>query len=135
MPNGIKLPRGTNIAVDVSVMWSSHIYDNPGSFDGYRYLKIRQGGLQGSGTAALASSSPEHFDFGLGKSICPGRFFAANMVKVALASILLNYDFRLRDNQKPQVLYMGFEMLADPMGQVEIRRRRSIGERNNRDVI
>jgi len=104
-------------------MWTSQIYDNPETFDGYRFLKIRQGGVQGSSTAALASSSPEHFDFGLGRSICPGRFFAANEVKVALASILMNYDVRLRDNQKPQVLHMGFELLADLMGQIEVRRR------------
>jgi cytochrome P450 len=124
MPNGMKLSRGTNIAVDTSAMWDQSIYSNPETYDGFRFLKLRQEGGKRSSTAALASSSPEHFAFGLGKSICPGRFFAANEVKVALACILMNYDVRLKGGEKPTIVEMGFEMLADSGVGIEVRRRR-----------
>jgi cytochrome P450 len=44
----------------------------------------------------FVSTSPEHMAFGFGKHSCPGRFFAAIEVKIALCHILLKYDFKRR---------------------------------------
>ncbi len=33
--------------------------------------------------------------FGFGRHACPGRFFAANEIKLVLAQLLLNYDMKL----------------------------------------
>jgi cytochrome P450 len=114
------IPRGTNIAVDSSMMWDPAIYPDPSIYDGYRFLRLRESGNTG---AALASSSPEHIAFGIGKPICPGRFFASNEVKIALAKILLTYDVRLPEGIKPKVVEMGFEMLSDLGAKLEIRKR------------
>ncbi|KAK2787737.1 hypothetical protein FQN53_004760 [Emmonsiellopsis sp. PD_33] len=124
LPNGTTLPRGTNIAVDSSMMWDPSIYPNPSTYDGYRFLRLRQ---SGNATAALVSTTPEHIAFGIGKPVCPGRFFASNEVKIALARILLSYDVRIPEgSDRPKVVEMGFEMLSDLGAKVEIRRRRGL---------
>ncbi|KAJ5630921.1 uncharacterized protein N7484_011021 [Penicillium longicatenatum] len=120
LPNGMTIPRGTNIAVDSSMMWDPAIYPDPFVYDGYRFLRLRESGNTG---AALASSSPEHIAFGIGKPICPSRFFASNEVKIALAKILLTYDVRLPEGFKPKVFEMGYEMLSDLGAKLEIRKR------------
>ncbi|KAJ5881406.1 uncharacterized protein N7529_000078 [Penicillium soppii] len=119
LPNGMTISRGTNLAVDSSVMWDAAIYPDPFKYDPYRFLRLREAG---SATAALASTSPEHIAFGIGKPICPGRFFASNEVKIALAMILLTYDVRIPRGMKPKVVEMGFEMLSDPDARLEIRK-------------
>jgi cytochrome P450 len=123
MPNGVKLPCGTHIAVDSSQMWNPNVYENPETFDGFRFLRIRQAGGKSSNAASLVSTSPEHIAFGMGKPICPGRFFAANESKIALADMLLNYEVRLQHGYEPKMVELGFEMLADPEPRVEVRRR------------
>lgn len=40
--------------------------------------------------------------FGFGRHSCPGRFFAANEVKIALCHILLKYDFKLAEAERPE---------------------------------
>ena len=102
-------------------MWDPAVYgDTANRFDGFRFLRLRQEGLT---TASMVSSSPEQFTFGMGKHICPGRFFVHNEVKTMLASILLDYDVRLADGYKPKFVEFGFEIIADPAPKVEVRRR------------
>ncbi|BCR91798.1 uncharacterized protein ACHE_70641A [Aspergillus chevalieri] len=104
LPNGMTISRGTNIAVDSPMMWDPTVYLNHSAYDGYRFLRLRQSGNAG---AALASISPEHIAFGIGKPICVGRLFASNEVKIALAKIMLTYDVRILDSVKPKVVEMG----------------------------
>lgn len=120
LPNGMTIPRGTNIAIDSSMMWDATIYPDPLTYDAYRFLRLRE---SGKSATALASTSPAHIAFGIGKPICPGRFFATNEMKIALAKILLSYEVRLAGNVKPKVLEMGFEMLSDPEARLEVRKR------------
>lgn len=64
-------------------MWSSEIYEDPEKFDGYRFLERRkQPGLEMK--SQLVSTSTDHLGFSHGKHACPGRFFAANEVKIAM---------------------------------------------------
>lgn len=121
LPNGLIIPRGTNVAVESSMMWDPAIYPDPFSYDAYRFLRLRK---SGNTTAALASTSPEHIAFGIGKPICPGRFFACNEVKIALAKILLTHDIRIPEGITPKIVEMGFEMLSDPDAKLEIRKRK-----------
>ncbi|OJD30023.1 cytochrome p450 [Diplodia corticola] len=121
LPDGTKIPRGTNVSVDSSRMWDPAVYgEDAARFDGFRFLRLRQ---QGAPATSMVSSSPEQFTFGVGKSICPGRFFVHNQIKVALANILLDYDVRLADGYTPKFFEFGFEIMADPTPKVEVRRR------------
>lgn len=49
--------------------------------------------------------------FGMGRSICPGRFLVTNEVKIMLARMLLDYEVRLfKKSSRPGVVCFGFEM-------------------------
>uniref|UniRef100_A0A093UP30 Ent-kaurene oxidase n=1 Tax=Talaromyces marneffei PM1 TaxID=1077442 RepID=A0A093UP30_TALMA len=64
-------------------------------FDGFRYYKLRQSGLVTDHARNLFVTTNEHnLGFGYGKHACPGRFFAANEIKMLLARLLLDYDFK-----------------------------------------
>lgn len=41
---------------------------------------------------AMVSTSAEYQAFGHGRHACPGRFFAADELKLLLAYVVLNYD-------------------------------------------
>jgi hypothetical protein len=43
-------------------------------------------------------TSPDNINFGHGRHACPGRFFAAGMVKIILMEILRRYDVALGPN-------------------------------------
>jgi len=98
------------------------VHENPDQWDGYRFYKMRETpGKQN--LAQLVSTSPDHLAFGHGQHACPGRFFAANEVKIALIHMLLKYDWKLPKGAVPKARRFGFSMTADPALKVEVRRR------------
>ena len=103
-------------------MWDATIYENPKTFDPYRFLKLRQTSDLGA-HAQLVSPSPEHLGFGLGIHACPGRFFAANEMKIALCHILLKYDVKPAEGSVPKLRRYGIFLQADQKAKVSIRRR------------
>ncbi|KAH0286128.1 putative cytochrome P450 [Aureobasidium namibiae CBS 147.97] len=119
MPDGGKVPKGTHIAVDSSLMWDENIYNSAKTFKGHRYLELRD---SGASSQVFTASSKEHTSFGLGRSICPGRFFADTELKLCLAHMLLNYDLRLQEGYKPKPMYSGFYGMVDPFAKIEVRR-------------
>lgn len=123
LSDGTFIPKETFLLVSSERMWNPSIYPNPEEFDPYRFLKLRE--MPGHETSAqLVSPSPEHFGFGYGNHACPGRFFAANEAKIALAQILLKYDFKLPSGAAgPSVMKVGSALGADPMAKLSIRRR------------
>ena len=123
LPNGTKRSAGSIIAIDSSDMFSTSTHTDPHVFDGYRFLLMRQQGLKASSIASFVSSTREHNTFGAGKFVCPGRFFVANEMKVALAHVLLKYDMRLKGGKEPKELMMGSIRKLIWEVEVEIRRR------------
>ena len=119
--DGTQIPRGASIMVSQDQLWDNSMYPNSETFDGYRFLKMRQ--VPGhESSAQLVATSPQHLGFGHGKHACPGRFFAANEVKIALSHMLLKYDFKLVDGSPPAVK-MGLSLGTNPRGKIAIRRR------------
>lgn len=105
-------------------MWDSSVYPNAHEFDGYRFLKMRsEAGKEFA--AQFVSTTPEHLGFGYGKAACPGRFFAAKELKIALCHILTKYDIKPASGSKPQAFTHSFFFPADPVAKIAIRRRRS----------
>ncbi|KAI0457043.1 cytochrome P450 [Xylaria acuta] len=62
-------------------------------------------------------------NFGLGKHACPGRFFAAQEIKLILSYLLLNYEIKLRDGE-PRPKPVVFMMTKSPSQTAEVLFRR-----------
>ncbi|KAI0512524.1 cytochrome P450 [Xylaria bambusicola] len=129
LSDGTYLTKGTKMAVSSYKMWDAETYASPDTWDGYRFLRMREAG-QGGGDAVitphealLVSTSERHLGFGHGKHACPGRFFAASELKVALAHILMKYDFKLPEGVEVKHRVTGASFYADPFAQLAIRRR------------
>lgn len=111
------------MSIHTSQFRNPEVYEHPDQFNGYRFVKLRQRGGKWTSSASAVSTSADHFVFGMGRSICPGRFFAIGEVKSALAVILLGYDVRLKHGYTPKTVRYGFEILTDPAACIEVKRR------------
>ncbi|KXX80410.1 Fumitremorgin C monooxygenase [Madurella mycetomatis] len=120
LPDGKVIPRGSHIMVDSTDLWNPAVYPNPDQFDAYRFLRRRQAGDKSS---QFIQSSPDYNVFGGGRHICPGRFFASNELKLALAHLLSKYEIRLAKGCEPKNLQRGFYAMADPFTRLEVRRK------------
>jgi cytochrome P450 len=66
---------------------------DPMTFDGFRHYNNRQKPGE-SNRHQFATTSNTNLHFGHGKFSCPGRFFAANTIKMVISDMLLGYDFQ-----------------------------------------
>jgi cytochrome P450 len=72
----------------------------------------------------LVSTSAENLSFGFGNHACPGRFFAANELKLALCHLLLKYDWELSHGASVEsVVFGGCSLGLNPMNKLKFRRR------------
>lgn len=125
LSNGLFIGKGNVIGIDaMEGVWGTQNHTDPEKWDGYRFARMRDDPTK-QHRAQLVSTTPEHLAFGHGEHACPGRFFAANEVKIALISILLKYDFKLPEGVTPKVLEYGFSLNSDPMMKLSVRRRES----------
>jgi cytochrome P450 len=123
LSDGTRIHKGGHLAVATERMRDPAVYSDPERWDGYRFLNMRQNTPGKEYAAQLVSTGADHLGFGHGEHACPGRFFAANEVKIALVHILLMYDFRLPKGVEPRVMVRGFSLAADPKAKLELRRR------------
>lgn len=75
------------------------VYPEPDKFDAARFLKMRQQQPRRESNWQLVSTSSDHMLFGHGLHACPGRFFATNLIKIALCHLLLKYDWRFEPGE------------------------------------
>ncbi|GAB1319341.1 Ent-kaurene oxidase [Madurella fahalii] len=88
------LHRGATIAVPGGPMARDPaFYDNPQHFDGLRFYRPDEDGI-GSTNAQhdYVGIEPGNISWGNGRFTCPGRWYAAAMIKLILANLLLEYD-------------------------------------------
>ncbi|KAI8294098.1 Cytochrome P450 monooxygenase TRI1 [Colletotrichum sp. SAR 10_98] len=122
LSDGTFIPKGTSVSVSSHALFDANVYENPEKWDGYRFLRMReQPGKEN--VSQLVSTAPEHLGFGHGKHACPGRFFAANEIKIALVHILLQYEWRLPAGADTSIVDLGINPFLNPMLELEIRRR------------
>ena len=101
-----------------SIMCDPEIFHDPEIFDGLRFYKTRQqpavdqvGRLDsGFHRNQFVSVSSDSLAFGYGRHACPGRFFAANEIKMILAYVIVAYDIRLEESEKryPNMQFANF---------------------------
>lgn len=113
LSNNVKIARGQATAISSHEMWSESNYENATQFDAFRYVKRRQI-PELEHNSYLVATSPDHLGFAHGKHACPGRFFAANEVKIAMVHLFLKYVFKLGDPSHAVWREFGTAMIADP---------------------
>lgn len=123
LSNGQVIPAGVVIQVPAdAVARDPELFPNPDEFDPWRFSRLREE-ARGAGKAeeaahhqfvsisseVLTVCPPIFFfpcslprvltvrQFGYGRHACPGRFFAANEIKMIIAQVILNFDMKLPD--------------------------------------
>lgn len=93
--DGTFIPKGTSVAACATpVHMDPSVYPEPEKFDPYRFYRL----MERDGEAnqhLVVKTSLEYLPFGHGSHACPGRFFAANQLKLMIGHLLLNYDIEL----------------------------------------
>ncbi|KAL4261036.1 cytochrome P450 family protein [Pleurotus pulmonarius] len=90
--NGYFLPKGSAVFVNIwALLRDEEIYPDPDTFDPERFLKNGE-------------INPDTLDpipnFGFGRRICPGRFFAMDSLFISIASILSCFDItKVKDKE------------------------------------
>nr|UOW59931.1 SonI [Paraconiothyrium archidendri] len=96
LKDGTKIPQGARIA------WAGHHHandpntvDDPDSFDPMRnYRKRYAGNGENKLKFTAGQSDPSSLAFGYGGQACPGRYFAVHEIKMLIARLLSEYDFK-----------------------------------------
>ncbi|KAM0197922.1 hypothetical protein ACHAPI_004654 [Fusarium lateritium] len=124
LSNGLVLKRGTRLNIDNRRLEDPKVYEDPTSYNPYRFFNMRS--EDGKDHAAqLVSTSSNHLGFGHGQHSCPGRFFAANEIKVALCHILVKYDWKLAPDTDTKPDTRGMIAKSSPVTKILIRLRPS----------
>lgn len=115
------LRRGQNICV-AHRMWDDNCYEEAARFRYDRWL--RSGGDAGPRLDKhLVATSEDFTAFGHGRHACPGRFFAAAAVKIALMHILLKYDLKTLQWSDKDLVEHGFSMTSNPSKTIYVRKK------------
>ncbi|KIM55430.1 hypothetical protein SCLCIDRAFT_1150094 [Scleroderma citrinum Foug A] len=124
LSDGTLIPEGTHVSIPTYAIHHDHnVYENPEIFDPFRFVRL-QDKLGGGTRYQMVAVHPESLGFGLGKAACPGRFFAAMLLKSMLTHIILSYDVKLEDDAAPpRSIYVGTTILANPTAKIMFRRR------------
>lgn len=114
LSDGTVIPKGATVVVSGHMMRDEAVYPDAQRFDGYRFYKKRQEAGK-EHQHQFVSTSPEHLGFGHGMHACPGRFFAANEIKIFLIHMLLKYDWKFAEQQeRPKSIQHGVEIICNP---------------------
>lgn len=120
--DGTYLPEGTLVAVAAhSVHMDKSNYPDPTSFQPFRFVDKTRDENAGR-KVGLTDIHADWMAFGYGRRACPGRFFAADILKLLLAHIIVNYDMKL-DGSRPENLWVMTMCVPNLQGEVFFRKR------------
>ena len=124
---GTFIPRGTflNVATH-DPHFNGDTYADPDNFDGLRFVKLKSQAVGNERHFDLTATTTESLAFGTGTHACPGRFFAANEIKLILAHAVLNYDIKLENGGVRRPLNKNYKVacIPDPTIKLLFRKRR-----------
>ncbi|KAF2852397.1 cytochrome P450 monooxygenase-like protein [Plenodomus tracheiphilus IPT5] len=123
IPGGLTIRKGERIGVDAYNMLDPKIHNEPEKYDMYRFLRMRDN-PDNAIRAQLVSTSPEHLEFGHGHYACPGRFLAADEIKIALCHLLLKYDWKLAPGTNLEYIRAAFFQNVNPANKLLYKRRK-----------
>ncbi|KAI0531543.1 cytochrome P450 [Xylaria digitata] len=128
----LTLKDGTHIPKGSRICWAGYnhtndpsITPNPEVFDPLRSYNKRHSSPDQMNKHLAGQTSPDYLGFGYGKLACPGRHFAVNEIKLMMARLIMEYDFKFPDNMasRPRVMYTDEFMFTDPNARIMMRLR------------
>ncbi|RDA95617.1 hypothetical protein CP533_1096 [Ophiocordyceps camponoti-saundersi (nom. inval.)] len=122
LADGYRLYPGQQIAIPAkNLNRDEGVIPDADSYDPCRWATQQQA------SASFAHSSSANLHFGLGRYACPGRFFAAYMIKAIMSRLLLEYDIELQDgsHRRPPNTISGDKILPNRDAVVLLRRRQA----------
>ncbi|KAH7384629.1 cytochrome P450 [Pyrenochaeta sp. MPI-SDFR-AT-0127] len=98
--NGLRVGPGVRMVFPTQdIHLDPQNYEDPRRFDAFRFsrpFEDTKGSSRAEGEQNLiTTTTPTFMPFGYGRHACPGRWFAAQAMKQALAYLVLNYDVEL----------------------------------------
>ncbi|KAG4429038.1 hypothetical protein IFR05_015481 [Cadophora sp. M221] len=124
LSDGTYLPTNTHLCVaSEAISKDPSFAPNASDFDGLRYFRKRQAAEEAN-KHQFSMTDKTHVHFGHGKFACPGRFFAANELKLILARLIEEFDFKYPEGQtRPDNLNVDEFLYSDPARTLLMRRR------------
>jgi cytochrome P450 len=132
-PEGVTTPSGVHIPCGAQVFCHAYPvfrdpknYEDPLEFKPFRFAEKRhEEGVEYVKRArnAFATTSNEYLAFGHGRNACPGRFFAANEIKLLLAHLILSYDFEPVE-ERPKNKWFGLSRVPPMKTMIRVKRRK-----------
>ncbi|KAJ1336142.1 cytochrome P450 monooxygenase 2 [Microdochium nivale] len=92
------LPVGAQTLVSSHLRLDPDVYEQPHKYIGRRFADMRANG-ETKLPVHLVSTGMTSLSFGHGNHACPGRFFAATELKIALCHLLIKYDWEVDQGQ------------------------------------
>ncbi|KAF5853810.1 hypothetical protein GGP41_006589 [Bipolaris sorokiniana] len=128
LSNGQHIPAGVIVEVPSdAVSFDPAVFTNPEEFDGFRFYKMRENASTGEiARSQFVSSNERDMLFGYGKHACPGRFFAANEIKIILVRMITDYDIIMPDGRKERYepIQVDRQIMPNPNNPLLLRRRK-----------
>jgi hypothetical protein len=91
--NGMSIPRGTRVVFPTQpIHLDPQNYENALNFDPFRFSRGFQDLKPSAQRDTMTTISPSFLVFGYGRHSCPGKWFASQTLKQALAYVILNYE-------------------------------------------
>ncbi|TRX92552.1 hypothetical protein FHL15_006479 [Xylaria flabelliformis] len=94
LPDGSHIPYGTKVGVSgYSIHHDEGNYPDAGRYNAFRFVRGQEPASgEEKRPRGLINTSEKFMGFSHGSHACPGRFFAANQLKIALGHIALLYE-------------------------------------------
>ncbi|TRM61621.1 cytochrome P450 [Schizophyllum amplum] len=132
--DGTVVPKGAFLAVARSATQLDDAnHANAGVFDPWRFATAANGRASGLREPRddLTHADPTSLGFGLGRTACPGRFFAATLMKMMLAHMVFDYDLAFdpkkarvgEESARPINKWFSGHCIPDPAAKVYFRKR------------
>ncbi|USP75020.1 cytochrome P450 [Curvularia clavata] len=118
LSDGTLLKKGTLLGVSVDRMWDGSVYENPQKWDGWRfYRKYQQ--CPEARDVPIVNTEPNYLAWGYGRLACAGRFFVTQEAKVALANLLLKYDWEIVSSPSDtKISEFGLVLASNPKARI-----------------
>lgn len=131
LPNSVaQLPWNQEISINMhGLQRDPDNYKNGHLYDPFRFSRANEKLVETTEESSaqplvMVSPTPTYLSFGFGRNACPGRFLAAQEVKIFMVYVLLNYEIRPLKQGRPSNKWFGDIVVPPTEAKISLRRRK-----------